>query len=91
MHGKVPLDPLREDVATRLRLQILVAADVVRVGVRVVDRAQAPAVRVQNLANLAPGVLVVSAVDEADVVSGELDKPDLRGALDVIAAFCDLV
>jgi len=91
MHGEVPLNARRKNIAARLRLQILVAADVIRIGMRVIDCAQPPAVCIENLADLAPCLLVVSAVDEANIVAIELDQPDLCGALDVVAAFRDLV
>ena len=65
------------DLAAGLVLQVLVAADVVGVGVRVVDGGQVPAVGVENLAHLAPGLLVVAAVDEADVGVVQAYEADL--------------
>ena len=90
MVRKIALDPRRINPASGLPLQIFVAADVVGIGVRVVDGSELPAVRVKNLADLAAGVLVVPTVDEADVLPVQADEADLRGALDVIAAVCDL-
>ena len=88
--GKGALDARRKDAAARLALQVVVAADVVRVGVRVVDRRQVPAALVQQLADAAPRVLVVAAVDEADVLLAQPHQADLGGALDVVGLVGDL-
>ena len=82
---EIALDAGGIDPAAGLVLQVLVAADVVGVGVRVVDGGQMPAVLVEQLAHLASGLLVVAAVDEADVGVVEAHKTDLGGALDIVA------
>ena len=43
------------------------------------------------LALFAPCLLVVAAVDEANVVTFQFDQPDLRRALDIVGSICDLV
>ena len=58
--GEAALDPRGVDLTAGLPLQVLVAADVVGVGVGVVDGGEVPAVGVQQLAHLAPGVLVAA-------------------------------
>ena len=82
---EIALDAGGIDPAAGLVLQVLVAADVVGVGVRVVDGGQVPAVGVEDLAHLAPGLLVVAAVDEADVGAVQAHETDLGGALDIVA------
>ena len=82
---EIALDAGGVDLAAGLVLQVLVAADVVGVGVRVVDGSQVPAVGVEDLAHLAPGLLVVAAVDEADVGVVQAYEADLGRALDVVA------
>ena len=82
---EIALDAGGVDLAAGLVLQVLVAADVVGVGVRVVDGGQMPAVGVEDLAHLAPGLLVVAAVDEADVGVVQAHEADLGRALDVVA------
>src|SRR5699024_11119618 len=59
---KGTLNPGGIDLAAGLLLQIRISADVVGVGVGVVDGSQAPAMSVENLAHLAPGILIVAAV-----------------------------
>ena len=66
-------------------------ADVIRVGMCVIDCPKPPAVCVQYLAHFSPRFLVVAAVDQANVVPIQFNQPDLRRALDKIAAICDLV
>ena len=87
MFCKIPLNPRREDIASSLRLKIFIAPDMICIGVCVVDCLKPPAVRVQNLAYLPPRLLVVSAVDEANIVSAKLDEPNLCWALDIVTAF----
>ena len=82
--GKGAVDSRRVDPAARLSLQIPVPADVVGVGVGVVDRRQLPAVGVQHLPYPPPRVLVVAAVDQADVFLIQPEEADVGGALDVI-------
>ena len=82
---EIALDAGGIDLAAGLVLQVLVAADVVGVGVRVVDGGQAPAVLVEQLAHLASGFLVVAAVDETDVGAVQAHETDLGGTLDIVA------
>ena len=87
-HGmlrEVPLDPRRKDVASRLGLQVFVAADVICVGMGIVDRLQRPAVGFKMLSDLFARILVVAAVDQAHLLLPRLHQTDLRRALDVIA------
>jgi hypothetical protein len=90
MPGEAALDAGRIDFAAGLFLQIRISADVVGVGVRIVDRSQMPAVRVQKLARPAARVLVAAAVDQADVRFVQPDKADLGGTLNIIAVFSHL-
>ena len=89
VQGKGLLDAGGKDAASGLLLQILVAPDVVRVGVGVVDGGQPPPVGVQKLPDLPARVLVVSAVNETDVRAPQPHKADFGGALNVKAVFCD--
>ena len=85
MAGKGALDPRGVDTASRLSLQISVAANMVGVGVGVVDGGQLPAVGVQMLADLAARVLIAAAVDETDLRALQPHQSDLRRALDIAA------
>ena len=75
-------DAWRVDAAAGLLLQVMVAADVVGVGMGVVNGVQAPALGVENLAHLAAGFFVAAAVDEADVPLAEINEAHLGRALD---------
>ena len=66
-------------------MQKAVAADMVGIGVRVIYRGQMPAVFVKQTAYLSARLLVVAAVDKADVGVAESDKTYLSRTLDIIA------
>ena len=72
--------------APRLALEIPVPADMVGVGVGIVDGGQVPAVFLHELPGLAAGVLVAAAVDETHVRVVQPHKTDLGGTLHIIAA-----
>ena len=82
--GKGAVDPGGIDPASGLPLEILIAADMVRVGMRVVNRGQMPFVGIEDLPQLSPRVLVVAAVDQADIAVIQADQADLRRTLDII-------
>ena len=82
---KVALNAGRIDLASGLRLKIFAAADVVGVGMGAQYRAQRPAVFVKYLPNLAPGLLVVSAVDKINALIYVEIKPDLGRAVNIIS------
>ena len=88
--GKGAVDSRRVDFTPGLALQIPVAADVVSVGVGVVDGGEPPAVGVQKLTDFAARVFIVTAVDQADVLHIQSHQSDLRRTLDVIASFRNL-
>jgi len=88
--GKSTVNPRHVDFAPGLSLQIPVAADVVSVGVGVVDGGEVPAVGVQNLPDFTPRVLIIAAVDQADLLPVQPHQPDLRRTLDVIALLRNL-
>ena len=90
MTGEITLHTRGVDPAPSLLLQVVVPADVVGVGVGIVDSAQVPAVGFQDLAHLAPCVLVAAAVNEADIVPLQAHQTDLGRALDVITLFGNL-
>src|SRR5699024_1191147 len=79
------LNPGGIDLAAGLFLQISVAADVVGIGVGMVDGSQVPAVGVENLAHLAPGILIVAAVYEANLAVPQLHQADFGGTFNIIA------
>ena len=82
---KGTLNPGGIDLAAGLFLQISVAADVVGIGVGMVDGSQVPAVGVENLAHLAPGILIVAAVYEANLAVPQLHQADFGGTFNIIA------
>ena len=88
--GKGTVDSRCKDFAPGLALQIPVAADVVSVGVGVVDGGEPPAVGVQKLTDFAASVLIIAAVDQANILAVQPHQPDLRRTLDVIASFRNL-
>ena len=90
MLRKVALHSGGENPAPRLPLEILIPPDVVRIGVGVVDRGETPAVGVQNLPHLAPGVLIAPAVNQADTVPLQANQADFGRTLDITASVCDL-
>ena len=74
----------------RSALEILVAANVIRVGVGVVNRSKPSSMCVKDLPDLSSGVLVITAVDQAYVPVVQSDEPDLCRALNVIVPFGNL-
>ena len=74
------------DLASGLRLKIFAAADVVCVRMGAQYRAQRPAVFVKYLPHLAPGFLVVSAVDKINALIPVEIKSDLGRAVNIISA-----
>ena len=90
MLRKVALHSGGENPAPCLLLEILISPDVVGIGVGVVDRGETPAVGIQNLPHLAPGILVAPAVNQADTVPLQANQADFGRTLDITASFCDL-
>ena len=85
MIGKSTLNTGSIYLTSRLTLQVFVSADMIGIGVCIVDRRQFPIVLIQNSAYLASCVFIVSAVDQTHLVVVQFDKTDLRGTLYVIA------
>ena len=83
-------DSRRIDGAAGLTLQIAIAADMIRIGVRVVYGSQMPSVCIENLPNLSACILVISAVDQADVILIQSDQSDFGRTLNIIVSICDL-
>ncbi|MPM99293.1 hypothetical protein SDC9_146484 [bioreactor metagenome] len=88
---KSPLNSRRKYVAPGLRLQVVIAADMIRIGMRIIDCLEPPVVGIQYLAHFSSRFLVVSTVDEANVVSANLDEPDLCRTLDIVTVLADLL
>ena len=65
--GEMPLDSLGKDFTAGFLLDKMVSADVVRVGVGVDDARKLPSALFQDPQELASRVLVISAVDQADL------------------------
>ena len=82
--GKGAVNPWSVNHAPGLALQILIAADVVSVGVGVVDGGKPPAVGFQKLPHLTPCVLIVAAVNQANVLLVQLHQPNFCWTLDVV-------
>ena len=87
MPGKSSLDPLREDLASVLLLQIMIASDMIRMGMGIQNPLQMPALLVQDLSDPAAGILVAAAVDQIHFCFCFLINSDFRGTLDVITLF----
>jgi hypothetical protein len=90
MAGKGAVDSGSINAAPGLSLKISVAADVIRVRMSVVYGCKIPAVGVEMLTYFSSRVFIVPAVYQADVLSVQFDKPDLSGALDIIAVLSNL-
>lgn len=75
----------RIDFTACLILKIFVSADVVSVRVSVINCRQIPAVRIKYLPDFPPCILVVSAVNQADIFVVQFYKPDVRRTFDVIS------
>ena len=88
--GDVLLHAGGVDGAAGLLLQVLVAADVVGVGMGVDDCGQLPALCIQNFLDFSAGILIVSAVDQPDIVITYAINADFGRSIDVIGIFCDL-
>ena len=88
--SKCGLDAWRVEGAVGLFGEISVAADVVGVGVGVVNSVKRPALAVEMLAHFAASFLVVAAVDEHDMAVAGLNDADLCRTLDVIGVRRDL-
>ena len=72
MIGEVTFDSRGKHPAACLLLQVLAAADMIRIGVGAVNCIQNPALSLQKLTKLPSGILVVSAVngDDMEAVAG---------------------
>ena len=90
MPSKVAVDTGRIDFAPGLLLQILIAADMVGVGMGVVDGGETPIVSIQNLAHLAACILVISGINQANIGAIQPHKSNFRRALNIIAVLCNL-
>ena len=87
---KIPLYASCVNLAVCLSLQVFVAADMVGVGVGVVDGDQMPAIGVQMLAHLAARVLVAAAINEADVVVSETNQANFCRTFNIVVSGRDL-
>ena len=84
MTGKVAFDTRCIDFAPGLLLQILIAADMVGMGMGVIDGRKPPSVCIEQLADFSAGILVISTVDQANIRLVQLDQSDFCGTLYVI-------
>ena len=89
MPGEITLDSRCESLTAGLLLKVRISADMVGIGVGIVDGRQMPAVGIQNLPDLPSRVLVAAAVDEADIISLQPHQADLGRAPDITALLCD--
>ena len=85
MPGEITVNARSKDPAVCLVLQIPVPADMVCIGMRVVNCFQLPAVCIQNLPDFTPGILIISAVNQADIGIIQPDKPDFCRAFNIKA------
>ena len=88
--GQPLFDPRCVCFAVCLLLEILVASDMVRMRVRIIDGFQLPPFSVQDPFDLLSRVFVITAVDQADRIRSGPDQADLCGTLDIITVFCYL-
>ena len=86
MPREAAFHPRRIYPAACLPLQVAVAADMIRIGMGIVDRLKLPPVRIKKLPYLPAGILIASAIYEADCIAVQPDQPHLGRALYVIAA-----
>ena len=89
--GEVAFDARGIDAAFGLTLQIAVAANVVGIGMSIVDGGQAPSIGVQQLPHLTPGIFIVAAVDQAYIRIVQLHQSHFGGTLDIVAAALDMI
>ena len=78
------------DGAVKPILQQSIAAVMVGVGMGVDDCGQLPALCIQNFLDFSAGILIVSAVDQPDIVITYAINADFGRSIDVIGIFCDL-
>ena len=90
MPGKITLNSRRINFTACLSLQILIAADVIRIGMRIIDSFQRPFMFIQKLSDLPARVLVIPAVNQADFRIVQLYQSDFCRALYVIIMFRNL-
>ena len=75
---------------SRLPLQIMVAPDMVRIGMSIQYGCQMPAVLIQNMPDLPPCILVIPAVNQIDIILIPNIDSYLCRTVYVIAPFTDL-
>lgn len=66
--GEITLYTRSKDAAAGLPLQVRISADMVGVGVGIVDNRQAPSVGIQDLLDFPSRILVIATVDETDII-----------------------
>lgn len=88
--GEITLYTRSKDAAAGLPLQVRISADMVGVGVGIVDNRQAPAVGIQDLLDFPSRILVIATVDETDIIALQAHQTDLGRALYVVIAVRDL-
>ena len=85
MTGKDAVNSRSVDFAPGLSLQILIAANMVSIGVGVVDGREPPAAGVEKLPDFSSGILVVATVNQANILLVQLHQPNFGRTLDVIS------
>jgi hypothetical protein len=78
------------NLTSRLPLQIFVPANMVCIGVGIQYGSQMPAVLIQYLPDLPPGILIIPAVNQIDMIPVRNIDTDLCRAVYVIAFLTDL-
>ena len=91
MIGEITLHTRRIDFTAGLLLQISVSADMVRVGMRIVDSCQFPSLFIQDFSHPPSGILIASAVDETDFLFTYFYNSNLGRTLHIVAVLPCLI
>ena len=85
MSGQGTLYARGVNMASGLFLQVLISPNVIGVGMCIENHLQLPPVLLQELPNFSPGVFVISAVNQADLIVLQKGEANFNRCVDIVA------
>ena len=85
MSGQGTLYARGVNMASGLFLQVLISPNVIGVGMCIENHLQLPPVLLQELPNFSPGIFVISAVNQADLIVLQKGEANFNRCVDIVA------